>query len=169
MEHPVMKSFRFLLPFVLLAAAIPALAQPAAPAPASRMVLTMTRPMHIFSEREGMLADALRKTDHASIDRLLAQDFELREGSAPVQPVPRAQWIDTHPGFAADQMAVHDYGDVAVVSFVNTAAGAKSKNATFVVDVWQKQGEDWRLAVRYQSQLGTRKAATGDIKPSGKN
>lgn len=161
-----MKSFQLLFPLALLAANL-ALAQPATPAPAPRMVLTMTRPVHIFSEHEGMLADALRKSDRAGIDRLLAQDFELREGSAPVQPVPRAKWIDLHPGFAADQMAVHDYGDIAVVSFVNSADGAMS--AAFVVDVWQKQGEDWRLAVRYQTQLAARKAPVGDVKPSGKN
>lgn len=164
-----MKSFQFLFPFVLLAAAHPALAQPATAAPVSRTVLTMTRPVHDFSQREATLAEALRKSDRASIDRLLAQDFELRNGSAAAQPVPRAQWIDTHPGFAADQMAVHDYGDIAVASFVNNATGAKSKSAAFVVDVWRKQGADWQLAVRYQSQLGIQTAPAGDIKPSGKN
>ena len=64
-------------------------------------------------------------------------------------------------------MAAHDYGNVVVVSFVNRAT--KPAHATFVVDVWQKQGEDWKLAVRYQSQLSAGKASSGDIKPTGKN
>jgi hypothetical protein len=48
-------------------------------------------------------------------------------------------------------MAVHDLGETAVVSFTRGNRGG----ALFVVDVWRKQGSDWRLAVRYASPAGT--------------
>ena len=143
-------------------------ASPRNPANAPHRVQVMTRQVLAFSQREQALAEALGKSDRAVIDRLLSPDFEMRDGAAAVQPVPRAQWISSRNNSAPEQMAVHDYGDVAVVSFVNNVIGSKSASTAFVVDVWQKHGEDWQLAVRYQSQLG-KQAPAGDIKPSGKN
>ena len=136
--------------------------------PAGGRVMTVTRQVAEFSQHENALADALRKADHATTERMLAADFEVRDSASPNQPTPRAQWIaSAHPDTAAEQMAVHDYGDVAVVSFVNRAD--KPASAAFVVDVWHKQGTDWQLAVRYQSQINARKMRSGAIRPTGKN
>jgi hypothetical protein len=137
--------------------------------PPGGRIMTMTRQVAEFSQKEHALADALHKADHASTDRLIAADFELRDSSALNQPTPRAQWIaSAHPDAAAEQMAAHDYGDVVVVSFINRAD--KPASAAFVVDVWHKQGADWQLAVRYQSPLlSARKMRRGDIAPTGKD
>jgi hypothetical protein len=144
-------------------------ATPRSPANAPHRVQVMTRQVLAFSQREQALADALGKSDHAATDRLLSADFEMRDGATAVQPVPRALWISSRSSGMPEQMAVHDYGDVAVVSFVNNVTGSKAKSAAFVVDIWQKHGEDWQLAVRYQSQLDARSAPAGDIRPTGKN
>jgi hypothetical protein len=62
-------------------------------------------------------------------------------------------------------MAVHDYGEIAVVSFLQVrAARAKRDPARDVatVDVWKRDGERWKLAVRYAGPAGTREfAVTG--------
>ena len=139
----------------------------AGPSFAQGRVMTVTRQVAQFSQAEHALADALRNADVAATDHLLAADFELRDGASPNQPTPRAQWIAAaHPDAAVEQMAVHDYGDVVVVSFVNRTD--KPASARYVVDVWRRQGSDWQLAVRYQTALGATKAAR-PIKPSGKN
>ena len=128
----------------------------------------MTRQVAEFSQHERALAEALHNADRATSDHMLMADFELRDSAMPNQPTPRAQWLaSAHPDTAAEQMAVHDYGDVAVVSFVNRAD--KPASAAFVVDVWHKQGTDWQLAVRYQSQINARKMRSGAIRPTGKN
>jgi hypothetical protein len=130
-------------------------------------IMTVTRQVAQFSQAEHALADALRKNDAAATDHLLAADFELRDGASPNQPTPRAQWITVaHPEANAEQMAVHDYGDTVVVSFVSRTD--KPAGAAYVVDVWRKQGADWQLAVRYQTSLGATKTKR-DTKPTGRN
>lgn len=139
-----------------------------AQSPPGGRIMTVTRQVAQFSQQEHALADALHKADHATTDRLLAADFELRDSSAPNQPTPHAQWIaSAHADATVEQMAVHDYGDVAVVSFVSRVD--KPASVAFVVDVWHKQDTDWQLAVRYQSSMSARKMRSGDIRPTGKN
>lgn len=136
--------------------------------PPGGRIMTVTRQVAQFSQQELALADALHSADQPTTDRLLAADFEVRDSSAPGQPTPRAQWIASkHSDAVAEQMAVHDYGDVALVSFVNRTY--KPASAAFVVDVWHKLGADWQLAVRYQSQISARKLRGGSIRPTGKN
>ncbi len=152
---------------VALALALALCATPVPAQPPGAKIVNMTRPVAQFSQAEAVLADALRKTDSAATDRMLAADFEMRDGAAPNEPIPRAQWLASkHPDASAEQMAVHEYGDVAVVSFVNRSE--KPAGATYVVDVWQRQGADWKLAVRYQSALDAGKSRR-DTKPTGKN
>ena len=57
-------------------------------------------------------------------------------------------------------MAVHDFGDVAIVSFRETAvAGATpGGSARLVVDCWKRDGAAWKLAVRYVSDASLRSA-----------
>jgi hypothetical protein len=141
---------------VALAAAAPVIAQP------SGRIPTVTRLVKIFSELETRLVDAAHAQDRSVLDAMLDPRFELREGDAPGTPIPRDEWMrlartsaQTQPQLA--QMAVHDFGTVATVSFADTA----SRPPRFIVDVWKRDGEGWKLAVRYRSdvaaQAGTRK------------
>ena len=158
-----MKPMRTFAPILLVACC----ALLIGPSSAQGRIMTVTRQVAQFSQAEHALSDALRNADAAATDHLLAADFELRDGASPNQPTPRAQWIAaTHPDAALEQMAVHDYGEVAVVSFVNRSD--KPASAAYVVDVWRKQGTDWQLAVRYQAALQAGKVKR-DTKPTGKN
>jgi hypothetical protein len=119
-------------------------------------VPTVTRLVKLFLEREDALSAAMRAGDTASLERALADDFELRTGARAASPVPRADFLadvaQHHPASgAANRMAVHDLGGVAIVSFVQ---GDDSTRAVFIVDVWRQAGTDWRLAVRYASPAG---------------
>jgi ketosteroid isomerase-like protein len=141
----------------------PALAQPA---PASGRIPTVTRLVKLFTGLETDLVARTHAKDVSALDSILDPSFELRAGNAPGTPVPREAWIRdaraaprTPPRF--DQMAVHDFGDVAIVSFRETHSGAAStqrSNQHFIVDCWKRDGDSWKLAVRYVSDASARPA-----------
>lgn len=148
---------RSVLPIALLAASVAASAV-AQPAPQPGNVPTVTRLVKVFSELERGLVEKIHAKDASALDALLDPAFEMRIGSAPGAPVPRAAWIrDARKSAAApriEQMAVHDFGEVAVVSFreVFAASGSKGRgHDRFVVDCWRRDGDAWKLVVRYLS------------------
>ena len=150
----------------LSAAVAPAIA---ADEPAGGRVTTVTRLVKLFLDREAALSAAMHAGDTASLERALTDDFELRSGARAASPVPRADFLNdvvrNRPtGDVPDRMAVHDLGNVAIVSFVQ---GDDAKRAVFVVDVWRQSGPDWKLAIRYAAPAGTQDfAIPGAAAPS---
>lgn len=120
----------------------------------------------MFIQLETDLSDAVTKQDMAAITKLLSDDFEMRIGSMPGNPIPRAEWIkqsiaEPKPSTFIEQMAVHDYDKLAVVSYLLKGKNGKSKKGKvdaaqglFIVDVWTREPEDWKLAVRYTGSEG---------------
>jgi hypothetical protein len=123
--------------------------------PTGGRIVTMTRGMKVFGDAESALLRALASKDNAGIDALVDPSFEQRNGATPGEPLPHDEWIEkaAAESSASDrlsQMAVHDHGDLVVVSFVLQHAG---RGDAFVVDVWRK-GEapgKYLLATRYYS------------------
>jgi hypothetical protein len=150
---------------IALCVALPAVAQPAPP---TGRIPTVTRLVKLFSELEAGLVAQAHATDTTALDQSLDPSFEMRTGAAPGVPVPRDEWILRARAAPArpphiDQMAVHDFGDVAVVSFREFAAPvtpARLPRGHFVVDCWKRAGDGWKLAVRYVSD-----AAPEGVKP----
>lgn len=144
----------------LMGALALALTWPAASsAQGTAAVPTVTRLVKIFQQLETQFAQAAHAGDTAVLEALLADDFELRVARRPAEPVPRAEWlaaIQQHPAPDAriEQMAAHDHGAIVDVSFLlrpvsvgsNTSSGAAP---LFVVDTWARDGDGWRLKVRY--------------------
>ncbi|HEV2041166.1 MAG TPA: DUF4440 domain-containing protein [Casimicrobiaceae bacterium] len=133
----------------------PAHSADASSAPPGR-VPTVTRLVKVFLDREETLSAAMRAGDMASLERTLTEDFELRAGAKAASPIPRADFLsdvarNRPTSGAASQMAVHDLGSIAIVSFVQ---GDDAKRAVFVVDVWRQSGTDWKLAIRYAGPVG---------------
>jgi hypothetical protein len=161
------------IPLAALAAALAAAVScaPAAaadePAPIVKRIGTMTRGAKVFGDAEEALVAALKSQDAAALDRLVAPDFEQRTQGAPGTPVPRADWIKQGPGEVAHStglrdFAVHDYGDINVVSFAWTREPPQA--TAFVVDVWQRKpggGDAWQLSTRYLSTVPASAARKG--------
>ena len=150
-------SMRSVFPIAFLAASVAATAI-AQPGPQPGNVPTVTRLVKVFSELERGLVEKVHRKDPSALDALLDPSFEMRIGSAPGVPVPRDAWIRDARKAAAplrmDQMAVHDFGEVAVVSFHEAfaASGAKHRSHDrFVADCWRRDGDAWKLVVRYLS------------------
>lgn len=150
---------RHRLPVFAIAACVataPALAQPSPPA--SR-IPTVTRLVKQFSELETALVAKAHAKDDDALDAMLDPAFEMRVGEAPGVPVPRHAWIrdaraSPRESARIGQMAVHDLGNVAIVSFseaVADASAAGRMHDRFVVDCWKRDGDSWKLAVRYAS------------------
>jgi len=142
--------------------ALPAFAQPSAN---STRVPTVTRLVKQFSELETRLATSIAARDQRAVAEILDGNFEARSSATPAVPVPRDEWIRAAIDAGGEparieQMAVHDFGTVAVVSFRQVDAAAKSSSsarARLIVDCWVRAGERWLLAVRY---AGGAEAAT---------
>lgn len=142
-------------------------------------IVTRTRTVAVFGDLESKLMAAVEKKDAAALTQLATEDFELRRASAPSQPVPRDQWIaqelptyELH-NFRISQMAVHLYSDVAVVSMnywqSATVNGKDRTGDFFIVDLWTKNDNDWKLSVRYVSPTDIKAAPSReDKKPTGK-
>lgn len=156
------------LPSLIVAAcfALPAFAQPS---PAPGRIPTVTRLVKQFSELEMALVASAHATDAAALEAMLDSAFEMRVGGAPGTPVPRDDWMRemrATPRAAPriDQMAVHALGDIAIVSFREVSVAQRKGRAStrFVIDRWKRDGDAWKLAVRYRSDV----RGGGDAKPS---
>jgi hypothetical protein len=117
-------------------------------------IMTVTRSVTLFSGLEAKLDGAIHDRDETALAKLLAPNFEMRNGANPGNPTPRAEWLAglrAHlPGkLEMTQMAVHDYGNVAAVSFLDTTDHA------FVVDVWSKSADGYALSVRYTASASS--------------
>jgi hypothetical protein len=145
---------------VMVALCATALASPVQGQAVRTQVPIATRLVQLYSEYEQRLADAIHRKDSGEIDRLIASDFELRSANNIGVPTPRAEWIaqslkERSAPILISQMAVHDYGNIRIVSFVmKRTAGTRRDRGIAVVDVWVQSGENSILKVRYAAVQG---------------
>jgi len=124
---------------------------------ATGRVPTVTRLVKIFLDREGELLNAMRGRDAPAIERQLADDFELRVGHRPGVPIPRVDFLkqiqsEATAGYTIEQMAVHEIGTTAIVSFMLRPEARRARDGLrplFVVDTWLGGIDNYRLRVRY--------------------
>ncbi len=148
-------SSRALVALLMVALSVPVAAQ--SDGPPSGRIPTVSRLVMVFSRLELSLDHAFATNDAAAAAALLTPAFEQRDATAPGTPVPRAQWLAAMLGqpprdARISQMAVHDFGPLAVVSFrmeYLPSVAAAAPVPLLVTDVWQQSGSDWHLAVRY--------------------
>ena len=161
----------YILAALLACASAIAGAQPDAP---KRMVPTVTRNVQIFTNLENEWADAVAKHDTAALDKLVSDRFELRSSAAPGVPVPRAEWLRQSLALspfksAVSQMAVHEYPDLMLVSFMWTidARDASLAKKVFVVDTWKRYGDGWQAVVRYAAPADSSSTVPGAAPAAG--
>ena len=132
----------------------------------------ITRLVKVYSDYERRLAEAINHRDAAGIDQLVAKDFELWPANHIGVPTPRADWIaqsfkEPLALISIGEMAVHDYGNVRIVSFVmnRTVAGRKEPNVA-IIDVWNQSGRNSVLKVRYAAiQTANSQLVPGEVRP----
>ena len=150
--------------FALLGLALPAIAQPAGD---KSRIPTLTRLVKVFSELETTLNARIGAREMPALEQMLDPGFELRDAATPGTPVAHDDWVRravTAPVLDArvEQMAVHVFGTVTLVSFreITTAplpGGAPKQR--FIVDCWIRAGDSWKLTIRYVSDTPSPTAA----------
>jgi ketosteroid isomerase-like protein len=139
---------------------------------------TPTRNVVTFTGLENELLDAVQKKDSAALNKIIADRFELRTSAAPGVPTARAEslkeWQQLAPSQSSiGQMAVHEYGDLMVVSFLWKIDAPKESmlpQEVFVVDTWKRAEGNWQLFVRYASPVqGTELKVPGAVAPSAQS
>jgi len=163
---------RFLIALGMLAAFGGALAAGQATPSGRGAVVTPTRNVLIFTKLENDWFDAVQRHDAQAIRRYVTDDFEIRSSPDPGVPTALAdvlgQWA-RQPAVNASiaQMAVHEYGDLMLVSFKWTLADGAAARSYFVVDAWKRVGTDWKAAVRYAAPMDENAAAVpGAVVPA---
>jgi hypothetical protein len=126
-------------------------------------IITATRQVTLFTGLEKQMLQAIEKKDKASLRSLLTDEFEIAQPDA--DPLSADDWEQSVMGndfnlkaFLVRQVSVADLGDSAVVKLDRlqqaTYQGKDASGEFFVVDLWRKSGDTWRLANRYVAKVG---------------
>ena len=117
-----------------------------------------------FSKLEKRIGDAVVAQDRAALESLLGNDFELRTTRTGGELTLRDEWLEAATttyrirSYHVTRVTVRQFGETAVVSFFyKHQASFQGKDISgdfFIVDVWQKAGNDWKIAARYSSGPG---------------
>lgn len=163
---------------VLIATSIfSATQEPVKPALTPR-IITATKQVSIFTGLENQLLKAVQKKDKAAAQAMLSDDLIIEMPDA--DPLPGDDWLDsvmakeyTLKSFVVRQMSAIDLGNAVVVKFdrIQEASlkGQADSGEFFVVDVWKKSGETWKLASRYVSKVSSQPSISKTpVKPTGK-
>jgi len=125
-------------------------------------VPTVTRLVKAFGQLEAEIITAFKHQDQARLARLIDQNFEMQVASKSANSMPLSGWLKASMAEAASytydisDMAVRDLGQTAIVSFDWKPSASTKKDSSaeiFIVDVWKKEGMDWKLAIRFASAV----------------
>lgn len=116
-----------------------------------------------FSQLEKRLDDAVVTHDRSALESLLGNDFELRTARGGELTL-HDEWLETSTtthrirSYRITRLTVRQFGETAVVSFFcEQQASLRGKDVSgdfFIVDVWQKTRNDWKIAARFSSGPG---------------
>lgn len=161
---------------VVLASLLPA-QEPVRP-PVSPRVITATRQVTEFTALETQLLKAVQKKDRAALQSLVSDDFMIFMPGA--DPLPGEEWMEQVMGrdfnlrsFETRGFTAAALGDSVLVAFnrsqQSTYKGKADSGDFFVVDLWQKSGDSWKLLNRYVAKANSMAPAPRPAhKPTGK-
>ncbi len=141
-------------------------------------IVTATRQVSMFSDLEIQMLKAVQKKDKAALQAMLTDDCVIEMPNA--DPLPGDEWMDsvmakdfTLKSFAMREVFAVDLGNAAVVKFERrqdaSNKGKADSGEFFVVDVWKKDGDAWKLANRFVSKTNSEASTPKTpIKPTGK-
>ncbi len=157
---------RFLVRFVsvLITAGLLAVAQEPVKPKLTPRIFTATKQVMMFTNLETQLLQAVQKKDKAGLQAMLTDDFAIDMPNA--DRLAGEDWLDSVLAkgyilkkFGVRQVSVSDFGNTAVVKFDRlqeaTHKGVADSGEFFVVDLWKKDGDTWKLANRYVSKISS--------------
>ena len=169
--------FHRLMSIVIAVTVLAGAQEPVKPKLNARIV-TATKQVSMFSDLEIQMLKAVQKKDKAALQAMLTDDCVIEMPNA--DPLPGDEWVDsvmakdfTLKSFAMRGVFFVDLGNAAVVKFERrqdaTNQGKAESGEFFVVDVWKKDGDAWKLANRFVSRTNSESSIPKTpIKPTGK-
>ena len=163
---------------VLIAATVLAGAQEPVKPKLTPRIVTATRQVTMFSDLEIQMLKAVQKKDKAALESMLTEDCIIEMPDA--DPLPGDEWVDsvmakdfTLKSFAMRDVFAVDLGNAVVVKFDRRQdainKGKAESGEFFVVDVWKKDGDAWKLANRFVSKTSSESSIPKTpTKPTGK-
>jgi ketosteroid isomerase-like protein len=163
---------------IILAVTISVAAQEPVKPPLSPRIITATRQVSIFTNLETQLLKAVQAKDEATLKNLVADDCMIEMPDA--DPLAADDWMTAVlakdfqlKSFQVRQVSALDQGDTVIIKFdrvqQSTYKGAPDGGEFFVIDVWKKSGDSWKLANRYVSKISSVPwTPKTDVKPTGK-
>ena len=164
------------VPILILSVLLAVSQEPVKPQLSPR-IKTATRQVALFNNLETQMLLAVQKKDQASLAAMLTDDFAVEMPSA--DRMAGEDWVKsvmakdfTLEKFGVHQMSVIDLGNAVVVKYERlqqaTQQGAGENGQFFVIDLWKKDGDKWKLANRYVSKMSSSVPAEASPKPTGK-
>ncbi len=162
---------------IAFAASIAAPAQEPTQPKLTPRIITATKQVTLFMGLERQMLQAVQKKDKTSLQALLGDDFTIEMPNA--DPLDGEDWLDSVTAkdfnlksFVIRQMSVADLGESAIVKYEriqeSTYQGKPDGGEFFVVDLWKKNGDAWKLANRYVAKVSSAPSIPKPIKPTGK-
>jgi ketosteroid isomerase-like protein len=141
-------------------------------------IITATKQVAVFTGLEKQMLQAIQKKDKAALEAMLDEDFAIEMPDADSLAGP--DWVDsimakdfTLKSFIIRQMSAVQLGDAVLVNYDRVQEATSKGNAVsgefFVVDLWKKAGDSWKLANRYVAKVtATPVMPKADKRPTGK-
>lgn len=160
----------------LLLSSLTAAQEPVKPGLTPR-IITATKQVTLFTGLEKQMLQHVQKKDKAALEAMLADDCLIQMPDS--DPLAGEDWVDSIMGkdfnlksFIVRQMSVADLGETAVVNYDRveqaTYKGKPAGGEFFVVDLWKKTGNSWKLANRYVSKVSDVPYMPKPVRPTGK-
>ena len=141
-------------------------------------IITATKQVTLFTGLERQMLQAVQKKDKAALEAMLDEDFAIEMPDA--DPLVAEDWIASVmakdyslKSFIIRQMSAVEAGNFVLVKFdrvqESTANGKSEGGEFFVVDLWKKAGDSWKLANRFVSKVSSVPyMPKNDVRPTGK-
>jgi hypothetical protein len=113
------------------------------------------------------LQAAIRSGDAAAAETFFARDFTFIDAAGHEHS--RASVLDAlkaSPRSTGTQVKLRDYGRVALITGSYKSAQAGTRNDLFALDVWIKQGNDWRALIHHNNVLAPPDTPVAHVSPT---
>lgn len=157
---------------------LPAAGQEPVKPPLSPRIITATKQVTLFGGLEKQMLQAVQKKDKAAIEAMLTDECQIVMPDA--DPMAGEDWVNSImekdfalKSFTLRQVSAIDLGDSVILSYdriqESSYKGKPDGGEFFVVDLWRKSGDSWKLASRYVSKVGDKPIMPkGPVRPTGK-
>jgi hypothetical protein len=141
-------------------------------------IITATKQVTMFTSLENQMLQAVQKKNRAALGSMVSDDCSIHLPDADLMP--GDDWVNSvmYKGFVLKkfiirQMDVADLGTAAVVSYVriqeSSYQGKPDGGEFYVMDLWKKNGDSWKLSDRYVTKVATTPyMPKAPVKPTGK-